>query len=197
MRDSCQRFRKSPEAKVTGFFSIARISRQTRWQPFHLMTPTDQDCASRVNLPRTFLTRLLAGIFSLVLGQAQAPSSKAADPARQVLYAATGAELTRYDVDTEGASIVKRSSIRLPANIQYAWPHPSRKYLYVAWSDGGAATAAPGAAAVPHGKLHGVSAFRIDPALGRPPADRSARFPRVAADSSERGHFRYPCFDRL
>ena len=92
--------------------------------------------------------------------------SRAQTPTAALLYAATGAELTRYDVDAEGASLVKRNSIRLPANIQYAWPHPSRKYLYVAWSDGGAATAAPGAATVPHGKLHGVSALRIDPRSG-------------------------------
>ncbi len=103
---------------------------------------------------------LVAG---LLAGQAQTPAHNSN---RGVLYAATGAVLTVYDVDTESASLVKKSSIRLPANIQYAWPHPSRKYLYVAWSDGGAATAAPGAPAVPHGKLHGVSAFRIDPNSG-------------------------------
>jgi len=88
------------------------------------------------------------------------------DSSRAVLYAAAGAELRQYDVDAEGASLVKRSFVRLPANVQYAWPHPSRKYLYVAWSDGGASTAAPGTAAVPPGKLHGVSAFRIDPRSG-------------------------------
>ena len=27
-------------------------------------------------------------------------------------------------------------------DVQYAWPHPSRKYFYVAWSDGGASYAA-------------------------------------------------------
>jgi len=91
-------------------------------------------------------------------GQAQAPASAPAqDPGHGVLYAAAGAELTRYDVDAEGASLVKRDSIRLPANIQYAWPHPSRKYLYVAWSGGSGA---------PDGKRHGVSAFRIDPRSG-------------------------------
>ena len=109
------------------------------------------------------LSGILAGALSLVLGQAQTPGHNSV---RGVLYAAAGAELTQYDVDAEGASLVKRSSIRLPANVQYAWPHPSRKYFYVAWSDGGASAAAPGAAAVPHGKLHGVSAFTIDPHSG-------------------------------
>jgi 6-phosphogluconolactonase len=133
---------------------------------FRLMTHSDCKCARWSWLSRLLLTGLLAGIFSLGLGQAQAPTSVPAHvPDREVLYAATGAELTQYDVDTESASLVKRSSIRLPANIQYAWPHASR-YIYVAWSDGGAATAAQGAAAGPHGKLHGVSAFRIDPRSG-------------------------------
>jgi 6-phosphogluconolactonase (cycloisomerase 2 family) len=100
---------------------------------------------------------LFAGVLSPAFGQTGLAG-------RAVLYAATGPELTRYDI--AGASLVKRASIRVPANIQYAWPHPSHKYLYVAWSDGGAATAAPGADAVPHGDRHGVSAFRIDPRSG-------------------------------
>ena len=98
--------------------------------------------------------------------QGQAPTPAAGQDARGALYAAVGAELIQYDVDPQSASLVKKNSIRLPANVQYAWPHPSRKYFYVGWSDGGAATAAPGAATVPHGKLHGVSAFRIDPHSG-------------------------------
>jgi 6-phosphogluconolactonase len=119
------------------------------------MTYTECKCAMWSWSSRLFLTGLLAGIFSLGPGQAQAPTSvPAPDPGREVLYSAIGAELTQYDVDMASASLVKRSSIRLPANIQYAWPHPSRRYIYVAWSDG-AGTA-----------LHGVSAFRIDPRSG-------------------------------
>lgn len=101
---------------------------------------------------------ILAGILSLGTGWAQTN--------RGVLYASAGAELAQYDVDAAGAALVKRSSIWLPANIQYAWPHPSRKYLYVAWSDGGASVTAPGAATFPRGKNHGVTAFRIDPHSG-------------------------------
>jgi 6-phosphogluconolactonase len=104
---------------------------------------------------------LLLAVVSLGLA-----SAAVNDSGRGVLYAAAGAELTQYDIDAEGASLVKKSSIRLPANVQYAWPHPSRKYFYVAWSDGGASAAAPGATTVPRGNLHGVSAFRIDPRSG-------------------------------
>jgi len=62
-----------------------------------------------------------------------------------------------FDVDVDGAQLRKRGAVTLPANIQYAWPHPSRRYLYVVSSDGG-----PG---VP-GDKHFANAFAIDPATG-------------------------------
>jgi 6-phosphogluconolactonase (cycloisomerase 2 family) len=77
------------------------------------------------------------------------------------LYAAVGTELTEYDASVETAALVKHGSVTLPGNVQYVWPHPSRRYLYVAWSDGGPS----GAAGRPTGgRNHGVHAFRIDPA---------------------------------
>src|ERR1700751_1341023 len=84
---------------------------------------------------------------------------------RAVLYAAVGAELTQYDVDVDTATLVKRGSITLPANVQEAVAHPSRQYLYVAWSNGGPSNIPQGGAA-PKGSQHGLSAFRIDPASG-------------------------------
>ena len=39
------------------------------------------------------------------------------------------------DVDTAGLS--RQGTVTLPASIQYAWPHPSKQYLYVVSSDGG------------------------------------------------------------
>ena len=104
--------------------------------------------------------------FAITLSWTSLLGTAAAQTSRSVLYASAGAELTQYDVDASGASLVKKGSIRLPANVQYAWQHPSRKYLYVAWSDGGAAAAVVGSAAPPSGKNHGVSAFRIDPGTG-------------------------------
>jgi len=81
-------------------------------------------------------------------------------PARVVLYCSVGSELTWYEVDVEGAALARRGSVRLPAAVQEACPHPSRRYLYVAWSDRG-----PGSAGGAGGR-HGVTAFRIDPASG-------------------------------
>ncbi len=117
-------------------------------------------------LTATWIFAWAIAAVTLAPARAQTPGPVPPHDARGVLYAAVGAELIQYDIDAQSASLVKRSSIRLPANVQYAWPHPSRKYFYIAWSDGGAATAAPGAAAVPQGRLHGVSAFRIDPHSG-------------------------------
>ena len=111
------------------------------------------------------LAMILAGMFLLGPARAQTPHA--------FLYASAGAELTQYDVDASGAALVKKGSVRLPANVQYAWQHPSRKSLYVAWSDGGAAAAAVGSTAPPSGKNHGVTAFRIGPSgalqpIGKP-----------------------------
>jgi 6-phosphogluconolactonase (cycloisomerase 2 family) len=80
--------------------------------------------------------------------------------ARVALYASVGPELTQYDVDVEAPSLVRRSSVTLPANVHYAWPHASGRYLYVASSD-----SAPGAAGAA-GDRHHVTAFRIDRASG-------------------------------
>ncbi len=85
---------------------------------------------------------------------AQTPDSDAR--AKVVLYAAVGPELTMYDVEVKEASLVKRASVRLPEDVQEAWPHPSRRYLYVTWSNNVRGRAG----------RHGVTAFRIDPASG-------------------------------
>jgi 6-phosphogluconolactonase len=79
--------------------------------------------------------------------------------ARVALYASVGPELTQYDVDVEAAALVRRGTVTLPANVHYAWPHASGRYLYVASSD-----SAPGAGSV--GDKHHATAFRIDPATG-------------------------------
>src|SRR5713101_6890166 len=78
--------------------------------------------------------------------------------AKTVSYASVGPELSLYDVDIAGAALEKRGSVTLPANIQYAWPHPSARYFYVVSSNGG-----PG---VIPGDTHLASAFRVDPGSG-------------------------------
>ena len=47
---------------------------------------------------------------------------------RTVLYQSVGAVLTQFEVDVEAATLTRRSSVTLPSNVQYAWPHPSRRF---------------------------------------------------------------------
>jgi 6-phosphogluconolactonase (cycloisomerase 2 family) len=102
---------------------------------------------------RTFL--------SIVAGGFAAPRLAFAQPATQraALYANVGAELTHYDVDVENAALIRRETVRLPAGVQYAWPHANRRVLYVASSSSASGYG-------PAGTEHHVTAFRIDPKSG-------------------------------
>lgn len=75
------------------------------------------------------------------------------------LYASVGAELTHYRVDVRTAELTRCDTVRLPANVHYAWPHASRRYLYVASSDGASGNG-------PAGDRHHITAFAIDPRSG-------------------------------
>jgi 6-phosphogluconolactonase len=79
---------------------------------------------------------------------------------RVALYASVGPELTHYDLDVEGATLARRGTVSLPANVHYVWPHASRRFLYVASSD-----SASGVGGVV-GTRHHVTALAIDPASG-------------------------------
>ncbi len=119
-----------------------------------------------MTVSRRFFNQACLPAFSLLLAALTAPVAHAQDKAgRTVLYAAAGAELIQYDVDTQNGALNRRGSVTLPANIQEAWTHPSKKFLYVAWSNGGASYQA-GAGTGRSGNQHGVSAFQIDPASG-------------------------------
>ena len=103
---------------------------------------------------RTF-TALLAGTIAaptLAFGKTMT--------SRNVFYSAIGPQLTPYTVDVEKAELSKLEPVSTAANIQYAWPHPSKKYLYVVSSSGG-----PAAGDVT-GSVHVANAFAIDPATG-------------------------------
>jgi len=77
--------------------------------------------------------------------------------AKTVYYASIGPELGVFDVDVDAGALARRSATTLPANIQYAWPHPSRRHLYVASSNGGPRVT---------GDRHFASALKIDPTTG-------------------------------
>ena len=81
-------------------------------------------------------------------------------PQKTVVYASVGPELRQYDLDVGEASLMRRGGVTLPANVHYAWPHASRRFLYVASSD--SASGIGGAV----GQRHNVTAFGIDPVSG-------------------------------
>ena len=76
---------------------------------------------------------------------------------KTVYYASIGPELGLFDIDVEHATLTKRASLGLPANIQYVSPAPSRRFLYAASSNGG-----PGIA----GDRHFANALSVDPGSG-------------------------------
>jgi 6-phosphogluconolactonase (cycloisomerase 2 family) len=102
---------------------------------------------------KTFLSLAAGGIATARLTAAEQAARKVA------LYANVGPELTHYDVDVEGAALTRRNTVTLPAGVQYAWPHVSRRYLYVATSSSASGYGKAGTE-------HHVTAFRIDPASG-------------------------------
>jgi 6-phosphogluconolactonase len=104
---------------------------------------------------RTFTT-LLAGMAGVATTPRLLWSQTAMS--KTVLYASVGPELTLFDIDLADAALAKRGTVTLPANIQYAWPHPSTRYFYIVSSNGG-----PGE--IP-GDTHLASAFRVDPGSG-------------------------------
>ena len=79
------------------------------------------------------------------------------DRSKTVYYASIGPQLTLYDIDVDGAALIKRCAVTLPANIQYVWPHPSRRTLYAVSSNGGPQVT---------GDTRRANALTIDPATG-------------------------------
>ncbi|MFL5044306.1 MAG: lactonase family protein [Xanthobacteraceae bacterium] len=97
---------------------------------------------------RAFTTLLAGSVAAPGVSRAQTAAPKTA------YYASIGPELGWYDIDVADGTITARGAVTLPANVQYVWAHPSKRYLYVVSSNGG-----PGL--IP-GDRHLASAFRID-----------------------------------
>jgi len=102
---------------------------------------------------RTFLSLAASGITASRLASAQQASGKVA------LYANVGSDLTHYDLDVVNAELIKKETLTLPAGVQYAWSHASRRYLYVASSSSASGYG-------PAGTEHHVTALRVDPDTG-------------------------------
>jgi len=96
---------------------------------------------------RRAFSAMLAGSVAAMRGSfAQAATQ------RMAFYSGVGSELTHYDVDVGADTLTKRGAVKMPGGIQYAWPSPSRQFLYVTSSTGG-----PGFS----GNEHYLAAFRV------------------------------------
>jgi 6-phosphogluconolactonase (cycloisomerase 2 family) len=106
-------------------------------------------------IDRRSFAAILAGAFAAPrTAWSQMTSGKA------VLYASVGPALTLYQVDVDGAALTRQGTVTLPANLQYAWRHPSAPLLYVATSNGGSSSLGI------KGDKHFLGALRIDPGSG-------------------------------
>jgi len=103
---------------------------------------------------RSFAALLAGAVATPRTAWSQMTTSKA------VFYASVGPALTRYQIGVEEAALTRQDTVMLPANVQYAWPHPSAPFLYVATSNGGSAALGI------KGDKHFLSALRIDPGNG-------------------------------
>ena len=111
---------------------------------------------------------------------------------RTVLFQSVGERLTRWDVDVDAATLTPRGSVTLPSNVQYVWPHPSRKFLYVTTSD-----AAAGNEPNP-GTVHRLCAVRVDADGGLSLHGEPAALPqRPIHHSVDRtGNFALTCYNK-
>jgi 6-phosphogluconolactonase len=93
---------------------------------------------------------------AMIAGTVVAPRMLFAEGAedKMALYSGVGTDLTHFDVDVNAGTLERRGTVRMPGGIQYAWPHPSRRYLYVSSSTGG-----PGFS----GNEHNLAAFHVAP----------------------------------
>jgi 6-phosphogluconolactonase (cycloisomerase 2 family) len=82
---------------------------------------------------RTFNATLASAAATSMLGCATDRGN--AGGGRTVLYNSVGGKMTHFDVDVEGATLTAHASVTLPSVVQYAWPHPSYRYLYASTSD--------------------------------------------------------------
>jgi 6-phosphogluconolactonase (cycloisomerase 2 family) len=102
-------------------------------------------------------------VFSLALASTAATlaagcgtvAGRSSRGARTVLYNAIGDRMTQYDVDVEAATLTQRASVTLPSAVQYAWIHPSHRYVYASTSD------APGGSPAGVGKAHRLCALGV------------------------------------
>jgi 6-phosphogluconolactonase len=135
---------------------------------------------------RTFNTAFLSAAATSAVGLGSAAAG-----GRTVFYQGVGDRLTQWDVDVDTATLIPQASVTLPSNIQYVWPHPSRKFLYASTSD-----AASGNAPNP-GKVHRLCALSVDATGAISIHGESASLPQrpIHNSADARGEYALTCYN--
>ena len=112
---------------------------------------------------------------------------------RTVFFQGVGERLTQWDVDVEAATLTPRGSVSLPSNIQYAWPDPARRFLYVSTSDAASGNSPN------RGSVHRLCAVRMGGdgalALHGEPAALPQRPVHNSLDAS--GRYGLTCYNKV
>src|SRR5262245_14984907 len=137
------RIRPSSPAAAPGF----------RWRFIRSTIQQNKQIEEETMIDRRTFAALLAGAVA-----APRTTWSQTVTAKTVYYASVGPQLSLYEIDFADGALQKRGAVDLPVNVQYAWPHPGKQYLYVVSSNGG-----PGGLV---GDKHLANAFRIDSASG-------------------------------
>lgn len=82
------------------------------------------------------------------------------EPKDLKVFTGVGPKLTHWRLGADRSRLEELDAWTLPANVQYAWPHPTRPVLYVASSDGGTRHG-------PLGTRHHITALSVDPDSGK------------------------------
>jgi 6-phosphogluconolactonase len=109
---------------------------------------------------RVLIFVLLVSAMCLLTVSAFAAASTKSTPGKTVVYTSLGAELSRYKLDVNSATLTKLGSVTMPANVQFAVVHPSGRYMYVVSSDAGSGTLGA------KGDKHLLSVLKIDQDTG-------------------------------
>src|SRR5262245_207476 len=119
----------------------------------------------------SFRRSTVAAIAVAAIGLSQLVETQSRGPAandKTFVFASVGADLVQYDLDVNQATLTRRASVTMPANVQEAVLQPSGQHLYVAWSNSGASYGNAATTAAGH---HGVTAFKLNATAGTLAAD--------------------------
>jgi 6-phosphogluconolactonase (cycloisomerase 2 family) len=112
-------------------------------------------------------------------------------PERVALYSSVGDEVTHWEVDVGAATLTKRATLKLPSTVQYGWPHPSNRFIYVSSTD-----SERGSKSIT-GRAHSLTALRVgqDGALELHGSPRPLRQRPIHNSVDQSGRYALTCYN--